>query len=123
MKWLKNNSQQLSGYGIPIMYTLFAVVFFILSAYTQIWEVRVALLISASGLVISAMTNFVKTSDDVRNNDKHQEIITKLEELKQEIGNLKQPKSSGVVIADVISSGLKYYAEHMAEPKKEKKDD
>jgi len=49
--------------------------------------------------------------------------MAKLEQIQQELKKEDESKGKGVVIADVISSGLKYYAEHMTKPKKEEEND
>lgn len=123
MKWLKNISQLLVHYGTPIMYTLFAVVFFIVSKYTQTSELRIALLIPASGYVILAITNIATINSDNSSDKRHQEIIDKLEQIRLELEKKEPSGGTGVAIADVISSGLKYYTEHIAKPKEEDKDD
>ena len=48
--------------------------------------------------------------------------LEKLEKLGEKLENLEQPRNTGVAIADVISSGLKYYAEHLGQQKEEKDD-
>ena len=46
-------------------------------------------------------------------------IVTKLDEIQQEFKKEDQPKGTGVAIADVITSGLKYYADQITKSKKE----
>ncbi len=45
--------------------------------------------------------------------------MTKLDEIQQELKKEDQSKGTGVAIADVISSGLKYYSEYITKQKKE----
>ena len=47
------------------------------------------------------------------------ELDTKLDGIQQELKKDDQPKGTGVAIADVITSGLKYYADHITKSKKE----
>ena len=47
--------------------------------------------------------------------------MAKLEELKQELEKKEASKGSGVVIADVLNAGIKYYAENLQ--KKEEQND
>jgi hypothetical protein len=51
--------------------------------------------------------------------DKMDALLTKLDEIYQEVKQGEQSKGKGVIIADVLSSGLKYYSEHIAKQKKE----
>lgn len=59
----------------------------------------------------------------IRENDEYLEKIEqvnkKLEEIKQELEKKEKPEGTGVVVADIISSGLKYYAEHINKAKNE----
>ena len=59
-----------------------------------------------------------------QNEENHRQIMEKLEEIKQELEKKEQPRG-GVAIADILGAGLKYYTEHMSQPKgeEEKKDD
>ena len=50
---------------------------------------------------------------------KGEQQLAKLDEIEGEIKNDKSPKKSGAVIADIISSGFKYYADHMTDKEKE----
>jgi len=51
--------------------------------------------------------------------DKVNTLMTNLDEIHQEVKQGEQSKGKGVIIADVLSSGLKYYSEHIAKQKKE----
>ena len=51
--------------------------------------------------------------------DKVNTLMTKLDEIHQEVKQGEQSKGKGVIIADVLSSGLKYYSEHIAKQRKE----
>jgi len=108
--------------GVFIIGTGIAV--FILSFFVKNLELQIAFLVAAAGLIVSGIAQLrqgqEKKEDKKENEKKHREIITKLEEIKEEIEK-KNAKGSGVVIADVIGAGLKYYAEHAAKPDKEEK--
>ena len=58
----------------------------------------------------------VKRGQDEKKLD---QIIAKLDEMQQELKKEKQPERTGIAIADVITSSLKYYTEHMNKQKKE----
>ena len=51
--------------------------------------------------------------------ERFNKIITKLDEIQQELNKEDQAKGSGIVIADAISSGLKYYSEYLTKQKRE----
>jgi hypothetical protein len=51
--------------------------------------------------------------------ERFNKIIAKLDEIQQELKKEEQPKETGVAIADVITSGLKYYADQITKSKKE----
>ena len=59
-----------------------------------------------------------RLQDEKRDKDRFDEIIAKLDEIQQELKKEEQTKGTGVVIADVISSGLKYYSEYITKQKK-----
>jgi hypothetical protein len=46
-------------------------------------------------------------------------LSEELETIRKEMEKLEAPEKKGVAIADVISSSLKYYADHMTEKKRE----
>ena len=77
-----------------------------------------------SGLIGVGFINLglvqVKRGQDRRKNEERIDIIvTKLDEIQQELKKENQPKGTGVVIADVLSSGLKYYSEYLTTQRKE----
>ena len=61
----------------------------------------------------------MKRGQDRRINEERFDIIvTKLDDIQQELKKDDQPKVRGAIIADVISSGLKSYSEYMTKQKK-----
>ncbi|MFC1964171.1 hypothetical protein ACFLV1_02185 [Chloroflexota bacterium] len=77
----------------------------------------------ASGLIGLGFINLglvqVKRGQDRKKNEERIDIIvTKLDEIQQELTKEDQSKGTGVAIADVISSGLKYYSEYITKQKK-----
>ena len=51
--------------------------------------------------------------------ERFHKIIVKLDEIQLELKKKEQTQGTGVVIADVLSSGLKYYSEYMNRQEKE----
>ena len=69
------------------------------------------------GFIVSGLVQVKRMQDEKRDKERFDEIIAKLDEIQQELKKEGQPK--GTAIADVITSGLKYYAEHMTKQQKE----
>ncbi len=109
--------------GITVMIITFVVVFVILAFFTPEVEIRVALLIAVIGLISPLLVLWAQIEDKNKEEEKFEQLMTELDKIRQELEKLEQPKNTGVAIADVLSSGLKYYAEHMNKPGKEKKND
>jgi len=82
-------------------------------------QLRVALGLGGIGL-FSLGFIFIKLARDTRKaQEKLDTIIARLEELQQEIQKKEEPGKSGIAIADIISSGLKFYSEYKDREKKE----
>jgi hypothetical protein len=109
------------GIGVFLMAT--AVTVFALALYINIIEVKIALIVAAIGLFASGLIQLGRVGERQKEEERQKELLDKLNEIHQEVNAFKESKQGGVAIADVISSGLKYYAEHMAEPKKEDEND
>ena len=91
----------------------------------MILELQIALALAGAAFVSSGAIQLGQAQDKKQNDQKLEQLISNLEEIKQAIQKEKEDesKSKGVVIADVIASGLKYYAENIAQPKKEEEND
>jgi len=113
------------NYSIPIGIFIFVagVAVFITSFFSQILEVKIALLIAAIGLIASGIAQLGQAQEKKQDEERHKLVMEKLEKIEKELEKEDQPKGTGIAIADVISSGLKYYTEHMAKPKKEDEND
>ncbi len=62
----------------------------------------------------------IKRAQSVKDEEERfNKIISKLDEIQQELKKEDQPKGAGVAIADVITSGLKYYTDQITKSKKE----
>jgi len=107
--------------AIGIFITCTGIVVFILSFFINNFELQIALSIAAVGLIVSGIAQLGQGQEKKEDEKKHQDIITKLEEIKGALEKKEEAKGSGVVIADVIGAGLKYYAEQMTKPDKEEK--
>ena len=81
-------------------------------------QLQVALGLAGLGFISLALVQVKRARDRKENEERFKEILSKLEEMQQELKE-KEPERSGTAIADIITSSLKYYADQMAKPKKE----
>ena len=82
-------------------------------------QLQIALGLIGLGFITSGLMQVKRGQDRKINEERFDIIVTKLDEIQQELKKEEQPKGTGVVIADVISSGLKYYSEYITKQKKE----
>jgi len=80
-------------------------------------ELKIALALAGAAFVSSGVLQLGQAQKKKQDDQKLEQIMNKLDKIQQELEKVEQPKRTGVAIADVISSGLKYYAEHMTKPK------
>ncbi|MFC1914122.1 hypothetical protein ACFLXF_02485 [Chloroflexota bacterium] len=71
------------------------------------------------GFIVLGLVQLKRLQDEKRDKERFDEIMAKLDEIQKELKKEEQSKGSGIAIADVITSGLKYYAEHMTKQNKE----
>jgi uncharacterized membrane protein len=118
----RNKKMKYSKY-LAILIMVLGLVLVILIAFSSNPELKFTLALAGIAIILSGFIQIMQVQDNKLEDERYRKIMEKLEKIEKDIESLEQPKSSGAVIADVISSGLKYYAEHMAEPKKEDKND
>jgi sulfite exporter TauE/SafE len=106
---------------VAIILIIIGIVFFILMFFNPISDI--ALAIAGLAFILSGFIQLGQIWNIKRDEEKLKRIINKLNEIQQSLEKVEQPKATGVAIADVISSGLKYYTEHMAKPKKKEEND
>ena len=82
-------------------------------------QLQIVLGLIGLGFIILGLVQVKRLQDEKRDKERFDEIIAKLDEIQQELKKEEQPKGTGIAIADVITSSLKYYAEHMTKQKKE----
>jgi hypothetical protein len=51
--------------------------------------------------------------------ERFDDIMAKLDDIHQELQKEKQPEKGGVAIADIITSGLRYYTDHVTKQKEQ----
>jgi len=106
---------------IAIVLIIIGVVFIVLMFFSQISEI--ALAIAGLGFILSGFIQLGQARNSEQNKKRFEQLMDKLEQIRQELEKEDESKGKGVVIADVIGAGLKYYAEHMTKPKKEEESD
>lgn len=108
---------------IAIFIMLLGLAVIVNSFFSGMLELLIALLIIGVGLICSGIAQLGLIKDVKRDEERHHQIMEKLDKIEKDLERLEQPRNTGVAIADVISSGLKYYTEHLTGPKKGKDND
>ena len=86
-------------------------------------QLQIASALVGLGFICLGLMQVKRDQDRKRNEERFDQLMSKLDQIQQEIQKEDESKGKGVVIADVIASGLKYYAEHMTKLKKEEEND
>lgn len=82
-------------------------------------QLQIILGLIGLGFIVLGLVLLKLQQDSRQSEDKVNTLMAKLDEIHQEVKQGEQSKGKGVIIADVLSSGLKYYSEHIAKQKKE----
>jgi len=106
--WIYSTMMILIGFGTII-----------LSFINSPLQLQIALGLIGLGFISLGLVQIKRLQDENRNKERFVEIMAKLDEIQQELKKEDQSKVTGVAIADLITSGLKYYTEHMIQQKKE----
>ena len=104
-------------FGIKMM--VIGVALIVLAFFNSPVALLVGMGLGGLGFISLGLLGLKRSSDRKREEEQAGQVMAKLDELKQELEKQEQPKGSGIAIADVISSGLKYYAEHLSKEKDE----
>jgi hypothetical protein len=86
-------------------------------------QLQIALGLIGLGLIASGLVQVKRGQDRRINEERFDIIVTKLDEIQQELKKDDQPNVTGAIIADVISSGSKSYSEYITKQKKEEDND
>ena len=78
-------------------------------------QLQVALGLTGAGVVTIGLAQQKRLQDS----EKIDRILTELNEIRQKLEQPKEPESGRIAIADVITAGLKLYADRIAKPTKE----
>ena len=82
-------------------------------------QLQITLGLIGLGFITLGLVQVKRGQDRKINEERFDIIVTKLDEIQQELKKEDQSKGTGVAIADVISAGFKYYSEYITKPKKE----
>ncbi len=82
-------------------------------------QLQIALGLIGLGFISLGLVQLKRAQNESINEKRFDQVMVKLDEIQQELKKEEQPKGTGIAIADVITSGLKYYAEHMTKQEKE----
>ena len=93
----------------------------ILAVFNSPWQLQIALGLIGLGFIALGLVCVKRARNESVNEKRFDQIMVKLDEIQQELKKEDQPKRTGVAIADVITSGLKYYSEYTTKQKKEEK--
>ena len=80
-------------------------------------QLQIALGLIGLGFITLGLVQVKRGQDKRLDEERFEVIVTKLNEIQQELTKGDQPRGTGVVIADVLSSGLKYYSDYLTEQK------
>ncbi len=83
---------------------------------------EVALAVAGAGFLVAGFIQLAAFYITEQNRKNSEQLMAKLEEIKEELKKEDEPRKGGVAIADIISSGMKYYSEHIKPDKEEKKE-
>ncbi len=95
----------------------------ILAVFNSPWQLQTALGLIGLGFIVLGLIYVKRAQNESINEKRFAQIMVKLDEIQQELKKEDHPKRTGVAIADVITSGLKYYAEYTTKQKKEEKNE
>ena len=82
-------------------------------------QLQIALGLIGLGFITFGLVQVKRGQNRKKDEERFDIIVTKLDEIQQELKKEDKPKGTGVAIADVITSGLKYYADQITKSKKE----
>ena len=115
IKFIVSTSYQ--SFGIVMM--LIGLGMVVMAFINSPLQLQIAMWIIGLGFFSLGLVQIKRAQSVKAEEERFNKIIAKLDEIQQEFKKEDQPKGTGVAIADVISSGLKYYSEYITKQKKE----
>ena len=98
----------LSGLGIII-----------LAFMNSPWQLQIVMGLIGLGFIFLGLVQVKRVQDGKGDKERFEQIMTRLNQIQQELQKEKQPERGGTVIADILTSGLKYYADKIKNEKSE----
>ena len=80
---------------------------------------QIALGLGGAGLICLGLVIIKLVHEERQSQEKLDALMTRLDELQQELQKKEESGKSGIAIADIISSSLKFYSEYKNRDKKE----
>jgi hypothetical protein len=91
----------------------------VLAFFVSPLQEQIAIGLVGLGFISLCLVQMKRARDSRAYTEELERINTKLDEIKKEIEKAEKPGGTGIAIADVISSGIKYYTEHLNKDNKE----
>ena len=82
-------------------------------------QLQIALGLIGLGFITLGLVQVKRGQDRKISEERYDIIVTKLDEIQQKLEKEDQPKGTGIAIADMLTSTLKYYTEQITKSKKE----
>jgi hypothetical protein len=113
------------NYSVPIaiLIMFLGLVIIVTAVISSMLELKIALALAGAAFISSGLIQLGQAQEKKQDDERYKKMMDQLEKIEKELEKMEHPKGTGVAIADVISSGLKYYTEHMTKPKKEEEND
>jgi hypothetical protein len=99
--------------------TLIGLATIILAVFNSPWQLQMALGFIGLGFMASGLVYVKRALKENIDEQRFNQLIARLDAIQEEIKKEERSKGTGVAIADVITSGLKYYAGQMNKQNKE----
>ncbi len=118
MDYVKNISNKLYPAGVAII-ILAGVGIFVTAFLASDIQLRIALGLGGFGLLSLGLIAIKIVRDTRTAQEKLDNVLTKLDEIQQEIQKKEESGKSGIAIADIINSSMKFYSEYKSREKNE----
>ena len=118
MDYLKYFSNKLYPAGVAII-ILAGIGIFITAFLASDIQLRIALGLGGVGLFSIGLIATKLIRDAGKSQEKLDNILAKLDELQQELQKKEEAGKSGIAIADIINSSMKFYSEYKSREKNE----
>jgi len=91
----------------------------ILASINSPLQLQIAIGFTGLGFITLGLVQVKREQDRKVNEERFDIIVTKIDEMQQELKKTDQSKGTGVVVADILSTSLQYYTDYLTKRKKE----